>query len=383
MKILLIGLQLFEEKGGGLERYISDCNQYLPKINAEIDYMVLGSGKVSVEGQAKVHIFAKSDVSLLKRWYYALRCYKKLVAEENIDIFVSHFCLYTFPLLPFIKLPYVVHFHGPWTDESYFGKKEPIFAHIKRFIEKSCYKKASALIVLSSSFRDILHDRYDIPLDRIHIIPGGTDIQRFDIDMDKRQAREKLGLPEGKPIIFCIRRLAERMGIGNLISAMKDVHKNHPDAVLYIAGIGPLERTLRNQIEEEGLSDCVKLLGFVDDELLPYYYRAATFCVVPTQGLEGFGLIIIESMAAGTPVIGTPVGGIPDILQPLSQNCLFKDASSQSIADGVNKALSDSAFLPDSKTCLQYTKANFDWDIISRKLLSVYQEQYSLFKNKE
>ncbi|PCI97707.1 MAG: glycosyl transferase family 1 [Alphaproteobacteria bacterium] len=379
MKILLIGLELFKERGDGLNRYVSDCNKYLPKMDARIDYMVSGTKEDSVEGKVRIRAFAKSDEPLLKRWYAAFKCYRKLIVEEQIDIVVSHFCLYSFPLIPFIKLPYVVHFHGPWTDESYFGKSLPVFAHVKRFIEKASYKKASALIVLSSSFRDILHERYDIALERIHVIPGGTDIQRFDIASTKAQARDKLGLPKDRPVIFCIRRLTERMGIEHLIAAMKDVHKHHPDAVLYIAGKGHLENTLRQQIKAAGLSESVKLLGFVEDDLLPYYYRAATLSVVPTQGLEGFGLIIVESMAAGTPVMGTPVGGIPDILQPLSQNCLFKDTSSQSIAEGLGKALSDPMFLPDAEMCLQYTKDNFDWNIISQKLLSVYEAQRAAF----
>ena len=148
----------------------------------------------------------------------------------------------------------------------------------------------------------------------------------------------------------------------------------HPDISLYIAGKGVLAETLQAQIQELELTDNVKLLGYVSDEQLPVCYRAANFSVVPTVSLEGFGLIVVESLAAGTSVLGTPIGGIPEILRPFSKNLVFEDCSPTKLAAGIIEALSGDRVLPSSQACLNYVKANYDWHQIARQIKQVYQQ---------
>ena len=93
----------------------------------------------------------------------------------------------------------------------------------------------------------------------------------------------------------------------------------------------------------------------------------------PTVALEGFGLIVIESLAAGTPVLGTPIGGIPEILRPFSEDLVFEDSSPTKLATGIIEALSGDRTLPSSHDCLEYVKKNYDWQAIAQKIKLVYQ----------
>jgi glycosyltransferase involved in cell wall biosynthesis len=243
----------------------------------------------------------------------------------------------------------------------------------KKALEQVTYRHTARFIVLSTTFRDILHQEYKIPLERIHVIPGGTDTERFDLSLSRMEARAELGLPQDRPIIFCVRRLAKRMGLENLISAFEQVHQSYPDAMLYIAGKGSLAPVLEKQIKALNLTRQVQLLGYVPDQQLPLVYRAADFSVVPTIDLEGFGLIVVESLAAGTPVLGTPIGGIPGILQPFCPDLLLEGYSPDQLARGIMEALAGKRQLPDEQACKAYVQKHYGWSAIAQQIKSVYQ----------
>jgi glycosyltransferase involved in cell wall biosynthesis len=162
------------------------------------------------------------------------------------------------------------------------------------------------------------------------------------------------------------------MGLENLIEAISQVKQQHPDILLCIAGRGPLENSLRQQIEALGLNENVKLLGFVPDSQLVLLYKAANFSIVPTISFEGFGLVVIESLASGTPVLGTPVGGIPEILKPFDSNLLMDGSEPTQIARAITDVLSGKRTLPDSETCKSYVQENYSWPIIAQKLKTIY-----------
>ncbi|MGL5834068.1 MAG: glycosyltransferase family 4 protein, partial [Waterburya sp.] len=297
MKILQIGLEWFPEDGGGLDRYYYDCCQYLPQADIEVTGLLAGSEKVTQESRGLIKAFAAPNESLFQRWLKMSRIFHQTFLAGQYDLIVSHFALYTFPVLnQFQNLPLVIHFHGPWALESDVEKPNPVAIWVKKQIEKAVYRRSSQFIVLSQTFRDILHQEYQVPLAKIQIIPGGVDIDRFNINLSPTEARTQLNWHSDKPIIFCIRRLAKRMGLENLITAMTQVRDRNPDILLYIAGKGALADSLQTQIIELELTDNVKLLGYVPDEQLPLCYRAANFSVVPTVALEGFGLIVVESL---------------------------------------------------------------------------------------
>ena len=373
MKNLQIGMSWFPERAGGLNRYYYDCTRYLPTVGIEFQGLVAGSPEVTESTGGKITTFAAADTSLIKRWLRVRKNCSQLLAKNQYDLIVSHFALYTFPILNLIKdIPLVTHFHGPWALESDVEVQKPLAIWFKKYIEKTVYRTSSQFIVLSQTFRDILHQEYQVPLEQINIIPGGVDIDRFNINLSSAEARTVLNWHQDRPTIFCVRRLAKRMGLENLITAMVKVRDRYPEIMLYIAGKGVLAATLQTQITALGLTNNVQLLGYISDEQLPLCYRGANFSVVPTVALEGFGLIVVESLAAGTPVLGTPIGGIPEILHPFSEDLVFEGVDSTQLASGIIEALSGDRILPNSEACLNYVQENYAWDAIAQKIKLVY-----------
>ncbi|MDJ0682790.1 MAG: glycosyltransferase family 4 protein [Xenococcaceae cyanobacterium MO_167.B52] len=375
MKNLQIGMSWFPERAGGLNRYYYDCHRYLPTVGIEFQGLVIGSPQVTESTGDTITVFADSNGSLIKRCLGVRKSFKKLISQQDYDLIISHFVLYTFPILNLTKdLPLVTHFHGPWALESDVEVQKPIAIWVKKYIEKTVYNNSSQFIVLSQTFRDILHQEYQVPLETINIIPGGVDIDRFNINLSPAEARSILSWHQARPTIFCIRRLAKRMGLENLITAMVAVRDRYPDIMLYIAGKGALADTLQTQITELGLTNHVQLLGYIPDEQLPLCYRAANFSVVPTVALEGFGLIVVESLAAGTPVLGTPIGGIPEILRPFSEDLVLEGVDSKQLASGIIEALSGDRILPSREACLNYVQQNYNWQEIAQRIKLVYQK---------
>lgn len=373
-KTLQIGLEWFPERRGGLNRVYYDCMRYLPPAGIEICGLVAGSSNVELDSNGLVKTFGSAKVSLVQRCIKLRQSVARLLAENDCDLIVSHFALYTFPAIDlFAERPLVTHFQGPWALESKIEGDNPLGIKFKKTVEQITYRRSSKFIVLCQDFRELLHREYQVPLDKIHVIPPGVDVDRFNINLAPTAARNQLNWHPDRPTIFCIRRLAKRMGLENLITAMAEVCKVYPDVLLYIAGKGELAATLQTQITDLGLDDNVKLLGYVSDEDLPVCYRAANFSVVPTVALEGFGLIVIESLAAGTPVLGTPIGGIPEILRPFSEDLVFAGIEAQQLAQGIKEALSGDRILPSSKACLEYVQQNYLWEDISQKIKQVYQ----------
>ena len=374
LKTLQIGMGWFSERAGGSNRYYYDCVKYFPSADIQFEGLVAGKTSVKSDSGGKVTAFAPSDTSLIKRWSGVRQSFKELTSQQEYDLVVSHFAFYTFPLLNMLgDRPLVTHFHGPWALESGVEANKSLAVKVKKWLEKSVYKRSQQFVVLSETFRDVLHQEYQIPLEKIHIIPGGVDIERFNVNVSAVDARRKLGWEPERPTIFCIRRLARRMGLENLATAMAQVSQVHPDVQLYIAGKGELAATLQAQISELGLDNHVKLLGYVSDADLPLCYRGANFSVVPTVALEGFGLIVVESLAAGTPVLGTPIGGIPEILRPFSEDLVFAGIEPQQLAQGMIEALSGDRILPSSPQCLKYVQENYHWQTITKKIKLVYQ----------
>ena len=164
------------------------------------------------------------------------------------------------------------------------------------------------------------------------------------------------------------------MGLDRLIDAMAAVTKAHPEACLCIGGKGDLRLVLERMVREAGLGRAVQFLGFVPDEELPLVYRAADLNVVPSVALEGFGLVAAEALAAGTPSLVTPVGGLPEVVGPLSQNLVFRSASSADIAAGLIAALRRPADLPDEEACRAYAAARFPVGLAAARIAAIYRE---------
>jgi glycosyltransferase involved in cell wall biosynthesis len=371
---LQIGLHWFPERQGGLERVYYELSRTLPKVGIEFAGLIAGTDRSFRDTDGAVQAFSPAEASIWKRLLGIRRHFVKYIKTQNPDLVVSHFAFYALPVLDKLggrKL--VVHFQGPWAEESSFGGTAGIIIHIKRWIENLVYKRATRAIVLSNAFAELLADKYNFPRDRISVIPGGIATQRFAVTATPEEARQRLGWPLGRPIVVAVRRLVPRMGLENLVAAAARIKQDIPDVLVMIAGRGPMQPELAAQIETLGLGENVSLIGFVSDEDLPYLYRGANLSVVPTIALEGFGLIAAESLAAGTPCLVTPVGGLPEVVNALSPNLVLRSPAVADIAEAIGAALQGRLGLPDAAACRAYAAKYFDWQVIAAQVGEVYR----------
>ena len=379
LNTLQIGMGWFPEQAGGLNRFYYDCAHHLPTAGVKIRGLVTGSDQVFRESHGQIQVFAPQQVSLLKRWQALRSSVRQVLKEEELSLVVSHFALYGFPILNLIgDCPLVVHFHGPWALESQVEGHSTVNTWVKKTLEQNYYQRASKLIVLSTAFRDLLHQTYEIPLDRIHVVPPGVDLDRFAFSDSRENARLQLGWECDRPIIFATRRLVKRTGLETLVSAMSGVRQRYPDALLLIAGKGALTETLQQQIESLDLTNHVRLLGFVSEDQLALAYRAADFSIMPTLSFEGFGLSMIESLASGTPVVGTPIGAIPEVLRPLSDDLVFEGSATEHLTQGILEILSGQRSLPDAETCRAYVRDHYAWPVVAQQIKAVYSAALSV-----
>jgi glycosyltransferase involved in cell wall biosynthesis len=138
------------------------------------------------------------------------------------------------------------------------------------------------------------------------------------------------------------------------------------EAYLVIGGEGSERAKLQDLINKYDLSNDIRMAGFIPNDVLAKYYSAADYFILPTRNLEGFGLVTLESMACGTPVCGTPIGGTKEILGNFHYDWLFKNASAEAIAEGIQKNVK--FYPPNSKKyeklrkeCRKYTETNYSW----------------------
>jgi len=247
----------------------------------------------------------------------------------------------------------------------------------RKSIEQKVFKRSDQIVVLSEYTRKKLQRTYGLAPSKVSVIPGGVDLERFRASNNKAQVRARIGLPEDKFILFTVRNLVPRMGLENLISAFEIVQNGRTDLLLVIGGEGPLEPELKEQARRYGVEDYVRFAGYIPDEDLPSYYQVADLFILPTTELEGFGLVTVEALASGLPVLGTPVGGTREILAKLGSDHLFEDSAPQSIAAGILKALNDWAtnqavYKNIAETCRKVAEQHYSWDNHVSKLEDLF-----------
>jgi glycosyltransferase involved in cell wall biosynthesis len=162
------------------------------------------------------------------------------------------------------------------------------------------------------------------------------------------------------------------MGLENLLLAFSEVVRENKDLVLVIGGIGFLEQNLKNLSHKLGLDNNVKFTGLISDELLPNYYQVADLFVLPTLALEGFGLVTIEAMACGTPVLGTPIGGTVEILSELGM--LFDSNTPESIAKKIKEYLGrdEKEIESLSQRCREYVLSKYSLKKETDKIENIF-----------
>jgi glycosyltransferase involved in cell wall biosynthesis/SAM-dependent methyltransferase len=256
------------------------------------------------------------------------------------------------------RLPSLYTFHSPAPLE-YRSRQGTSIMHrtgpagvaaaaVLGLVERSALRRATRVHVLSDFSAGLLWRLYRIRGERVVRIPGGVDVGRFRPPADRAALREALGLPPAGPVLLTVRNLEPRMGLDTLLEAVDAVRRRRPDVLLLVGGAGSQQSRLEAMIARLGLGEHVRLLGFVPDADLPRYYGAADAFLLPTRELEGFGLVTVEALACGTPVLGTPVGATPDILSALDPSLIFRAMTPECMAEDLGRFIEGLASDPEA-----------------------------------
>lgn len=238
---------------------------------------------------------------------------------------------------------------------------------VRKWLERYVINVSDQISVLSHYTQDKLKYSYNINPEKIKVIHGGVDLERFFPAKDKAKIRQQLGIPTNRLILLTVRNLVNRMGLENLIRAVDQVCRTIPEIFLVIGGQGPLKVSLMEMVRKMDLENYIRFVGFIREENLPDFYKMSDLFVLPTRELEGFGLVTLEAMASGVPVLGTPLGGTREILGSFAPDFLFDDITPAAIADKLEaicrSILENPAMWADtSRRCREFVKTNYGWD---------------------
>lgn len=294
----------------------------------------------------------------------SLACVRRLNRGAKIDCIDAHFVypdgLAAVLLGKILGVPVTVSARG--TDINLF----PTFKLIRPMIRWTL-SHADGVIAVSAALKAVMVGLGVNP-DKIRVIPNGVDTDRFHL-MDREEARKRLNLPPQAPLLVSVGALIRPKGHLTLLRAFASVAQRHPEGKLYILGEGPMRPELESLVRELKLQDKVRLPGKRPNEELLQWFNAADVSVLLSER-EGWPNVVTESLACGTPVVATRVGGVPEILHSPDLGILVAQTV-ESVVDGLEKALSKNW---DREAISNQTRAR-TWGTVASELEDIFSEQ--------
>ncbi len=247
-------------------------------------------------------------------------------------------------------------------------------------IEQQLLEKANCVVATSPQEQSTL-ERLVSSNGSIEMIPCGTDISSFRV-MPKIDARAQLGFYPGEKIVLYVGRFDAQKGIDTLVEAFSKLHHRQDAAVLKLVLVGgstgipshndELSR-IHKLVHDLGLEDSVVFTGAVPHEHLPLYYTAADVCVIPSH-YEPFGLVAIEAMACGTPVVASDVGGLRFTVIPEETGLLVPHQSVDAFVGAIDRVLSDKVWAETLRfQASSHVQENFSWKGVAVQLSDLYR----------
>lgn len=381
------------EPRGGASRVIREQSRELRQRGHRVEVFCRNPGGeaplvAEVEG-VRVHHYDVNRSHPLAFFVSAIlgarRAYARSLVQREWDVVLFHQPLSAVGVRRILPrgTPVVYVFHSPAAVEYRIRASHTDALHprlgvgaacaLLRWAEGASLRGSRRVIVLSDFSRKQLLDHHGPLRAPIVTIPGGADLARFRPAADRAAVRQRLGIPSDGLLLLTVRDLEPRMGLDVLIRAVAGL-RSQLSVRLVIGGEGRLRPELEDLATTVGLSDTVRFTGPIPEADLPSYYAAADCFVLPTRALEGFGLVTVEALACGTPVLGTPVGATPEILAPLAPELLTDDASVEALARGIHRVaplLGDAAF---RARCRAYAERHYSWQAVVARLEEVLGE---------
>lgn len=227
-------------------------------------------------------------------------------------------------------------------------------------LERHTFRHSDVVATPSRASREELERYYHVPGDRIHVLPHGVDAPS-NVSSSGTDAKE----------LLYVGILERRKGIHVLIQAMARLRPDYPELHLTIAGSGPARLELEGMAVRLGLQDRVTFLGYVKDADLEHLYARSDLFVFPSFQ-EGFGIVLLEAMGHGLPVVTTTAGAIPEVVGDCA--ICVEPGRVDSLIGGLRQVLDDASFRGDlSRRGRNHVLRNFSWDSTAKQALELYR----------
>ncbi|GAC1502200.1 MAG: glycosyltransferase family 1 protein [Chamaesiphon sp.] len=256
----------------------------------------------------------------------------------------------------------------------------PMIATTRLATEKALLETADRVVATSPQEKEHMRSLVSHK-GSIDIIPCGTDIHRFG-SINSQQARTQLGISPESKVVFYVGRFDQRKGIETLVRAVdRSQLRGNADLQLIIGGgsrpgqsDGIERERIENIVDELGMREFTTFPGRLGDTDLQVYYAAADVCVVPSH-YEPFGLVTIEAMASGTPVVGSDVGGLQFTVVPEETGLLCPPKDEVAFAEAIDRILSNPEWRNQlGKNARKRVEEKFSWDGVASQLGELYTE---------
>ena len=273
----------------------------------------------------------------------------------DYDVVHAHWLIPQGIIQSFFGTPYIVTGHG--------GDVTSLNKRLLRKLKCRCIEKAAYVTVVSDYLKERIRELS--PRTEALVLPMGVEKERF----SRRYYRENFfGQGKAKVVLF-VGRLAEKKGVSYLIEAMKQV-----DAMLVVVGEGPLEKSLKEQAKEMG--DRVRFLGPKSHEELKAIYASADVFVVPSitardGDVEGLGLVVLEAMSSGVPVVANDSGGIRQLIRDGENGLLCEEKNVRQLAGAINRILKEDALSDAIREKAYQSVRDYDYSILAGRYLEL------------
>jgi glycosyltransferase involved in cell wall biosynthesis len=256
----------------------------------------------------------------------------------------------------------------------------PMIAKTRLQVEKTLLETADRVVATSPQEKEHMRSLVSAK-GKIDIIPCGTEIQLFG-SIARAAARQQLGISPTAKVVLYVGRFDPRKGIETLVRAVSlSPLRDKADLQLIIGGgwregesDGKERDRIGSIVQELGLSDITSFPGGLSREILPAYYAAADVCVVPSH-YEPFGLVAIEAMACGTPVVASDVGGLKFTVVPEETGLLALPKNEAAFASAIDRILLDPALAQQlGKAGRKRVETYFSWDGVATQLGQLYAQ---------
>lgn len=252
-----------------------------------------------------------------------------------------------------LGLPVIVSARG--TDVNLF----PSFPLIRSMIRRTL-RRAAGIVAVSKALKENMV-KLGVPPEKISVIGNGVDTQRFQ-PLDRQMARRQLGMPEEAQVVVSVGSLIPSKGYQLLLAAAAGIAPRHPNLQIYLLGEGFYRARLEALAHEAGMQDRLHLVGSKPNEELAVWFSAADVsCLASAR--EGWPNVLLESLACGTPVLATRVGGVPEVITS-SELGVLVDQDVASIARGLEQALERQW---DREALVRYAQTR-TWDVVAAEV---------------